>query len=115
MGKGKRIKAQRAREGNKAPDQRRRPGSVLEIQADYARTATGWKADVIPDKETAEPAALVIGSTLDQCQREVMQRVGELADRTGRLCQTVHLLDGDPVAFLEAYHAEVGFGGWSRL
>lgn len=115
MGKGKRIKARRAREGDKTADRGRSPARVLEIQAAYTRTATGWKAEVILDEEITEPAALVLGSTLEQCQREVMHRVGELADRTGRLCQTVHLLNGDPAAFVEAYHAEVGFGGWSPL
>ncbi|MEV0152013.1 MULTISPECIES: hypothetical protein [unclassified Nonomuraea] len=115
MGKGKRIKARRAREGDKAAVRRRSPARVLELQAAYTRTATGWKAEVIINEENAEPAALVLTSTLEQCQREVMHRVGELADRTGRPCQTVHLLNGDPAAFVEAYQAEVGFGGWSPL
>ncbi|WP_343948876.1 hypothetical protein [Nonomuraea longicatena] len=51
-----------------------------------------------------------------QCQGEVMRRVGEIADRIGRPCQILHLLDGDAAAFAEAYQAEAGFDrGWSPL
>ncbi|GAA0933605.1 hypothetical protein [Nonomuraea longicatena] len=89
---------------------------VAEIQAFHTRAEAGWRAEAVPGGQAVERVAPVYGSTVLQCQGEVMRRVGEIADRIGRPCQTPHLLDGDAAAFAEAYQAEAGFDrGWSPL
>jgi hypothetical protein len=90
---------------------------LIAVAADYHRTPLGtWTAilDALLDADDEDGlSANAAGATLAACQERVLELVAELSTRAGRPCHTLHLLDGDATAFIQAYRAEVGFAGWS--
>jgi hypothetical protein len=89
---------------------------TIDVAADYRRTPLGsWAAavDALLHSQAEQGfSASAAGATLAECQARVMELVSGLSHQTGRPCLTMHLLDGDAAAFIQAYRAEVGFDGW---
>jgi len=94
---------------------------VIEVIANYSQTPLRtWTATIEADIDPASGelmATQVSATTLKECQQAVLDQIQELADTVKGLYNTVHLLDGDPQKFIQAYATHIGFAdsGWQTF